>query len=69
MAYVRHLMFIHAVITVLLHIAALALRTSRNNEAADYLTIAGAAVMGICWIWAIFVVANANILQGSQKKF
>lgn len=69
MANVRHPLFITAIIAVLLHIAALALRTSRNNEAADYLTLAGAALMVVCWVWAIFVVANTDTLEGSQKKF
>lgn len=69
MANIRHPLFLTGLVALLLHLIALALRTSRNNAVADILTIAGAGLMVICWIWSIFVVSGTNTLQGSQKKF
>jgi Mg2+ and Co2+ transporter CorA len=69
MANIRHPLFLTGILALLLHLAALALRTSRNNSVADILTIAGAGLMVVCWVWSIFAVANTGTLQGSQKKF
>jgi len=69
MANIRHPLFLTGLVAVLLHLFALAMRSSRNSQVADFLTLAGATLMVVCWVWAVFEVAKTDTLEGSQKKF
>ena len=69
MANIRHPNFLLGIIAVMCHVIAIGLRANRNNSAGDVLTIIGAALMLISWVWAIFEVQNTDSLEGSQKKF
>ena len=69
MANIRHPNFLLGVVAVLFHVIAIGLRANRNNSAGDVLTIIGAVLMLISWVWSIFEVQNTDTLEGSQKKF
>lgn len=69
MANIRHPNFILAIIAVLFHVIAIGMRANRHSEAGDILTIIGAVLMFVSWVWSIFEVQKTNSLEGSQKKF
>jgi hypothetical protein len=69
MANIRHPNFILGIVAILLHGIALGLRTSRNHQVADILTIVGSVLMLVSWVWSVFEVQKTDTLQGSQKKF
>ena len=69
MANIRHPLFMTGILSVILHIIGIALRTSSNHATADILTIAGFVLMGVCWVWGVVEVATTSTLQGSQRKF
>lgn len=69
MANLRHPNFLLGIVAVLFHVIAIGMRANRNNYTGDVLTIIGAGLMLISWIWAIFEVQKTDSLEGSQKKF
>ena len=69
MANIRHPNFILGVVAVLFHVIAIGLRANREHGTADVLTIIGAVLMFVSWVWSIFEVQKTDTLEGSQKKF
>jgi lipopolysaccharide export LptBFGC system permease protein LptF len=69
MANIRHPNFILGVVAVMFHVIAIGLRANREHNTANVLTIIGAALMLVSWVWSIFEVQKTDTLEGSQKKF
>lgn len=69
MANIRHPNFILGIVAVLFHVLSIGFRANKDQQTGDILTIIGAVLMFVSWIWSIVEVQKTDTLEGSQKKF